>query len=165
MEAGLVSDTHGYFDPRLRDLLRGTTAIIHAGDVGGRDTLEQLSQIAPVQAVKGNVDPPELGLPLTRVLHWEELRIEVVHILPATPAQVERWSRGGRLSPAEAGRRDRFLACFDPLTRAVIFGHTHQPCLLDLEGRLFINPGSAGKKRFSLPRCCAVITIAGGRVQ
>ncbi|MGH9447212.1 MAG: metallophosphoesterase family protein, partial [Terriglobia bacterium] len=49
--------------------------------------------------------------------------------------------------------------------RAVIFGHTHQPCLLDLEGRLFINPGSAGKKRFSLPRCCAVITIAGGRVQ
>jgi uncharacterized protein len=165
MKAGLVSDTHGYFDPRLRNLLSGVSLIVHAGDVGDEGTLEQLSLIAPVQAVKGNVDPPELALPLTRTLEWEGLRIEVAHMLPVAQAQVNRWSRGQAVSQPETVRRDRFLKCFHPLTRVVIFGHTHQPCLLELEGKLFVNPGSAGKKRFSLPRCCATMTRSPGRVE
>jgi uncharacterized protein len=162
MKVGLVSDTHGYFDPNLRNLLDGVEAIIHAGDVGGGDALELLSLIAPVEAVKGNVDLPDSGLPHFRIVQWESLGIEVVHILPAAQVQVKRWSDMKTSSQTEAGRRDRFLQCFQPSTRAVIFGHTHEPCLLELEGKLFINPGSAGKKRFSLPRCCAIMTLSPG---
>ena len=164
MKIGVLSDTHGYYDPRLVKLLQGVDAIIHAGDAGSRSVLEELSLIAHVEAVRGNVDSPDLGLPLTRILHWEEVQIEVLHILPVSQAQLEQWSARPARSHAESQRRDRFLKSFDPATQMVVFGHSHQPCLRILEPRLFVNPGSAGKQRFSLPRCCAVMNVSAGRV-
>jgi uncharacterized protein len=165
MTIGLVSDTHGYYDPRLGDLLRGVNSIIHAGDVGSRGVLDDLALIAPVEAVRGNVDSPELGLPVGRVLEWAGVRLEILHILPASQAELERWSSHAPRSSTESRKRDRFVRGFHPATRVVIFGHTHQPCLAILDGRLFVNPGSAGRKRFSLPPCFAVMSLGAARVE
>jgi putative phosphoesterase len=164
MKIGVVSDTHGYYDPRLAELLREAETIIHAGDVGSQDVLEALSLIAPVEAVQGNVDSPDLRLPLTRVLLWEAVQVELLHILPVSQAQLERWPDGLRGFRSEGSGRARFLRSFHPATRVIVFGHSHQPCLRILEARLFLNPGSAGKKRFSLPRCCAVMNVSVGCV-
>jgi uncharacterized protein len=165
MKIGLVSDTHGYNDPRLRDLLRSVNSIIHAGDVGSQEVLDELALIAPVEAVRGNVDSPELGLPVRRVLEWEGVRLEILHMLPASQVELERWSSHAPRSSTETRRRDRFVRGFHAAARVVIFGHTHQPCLAILDGRLFVNPGSAGRKRFSLPRCCAVMSLAAAGVE
>jgi uncharacterized protein len=159
MKIGVVSDTHGHYDPRLPELLQRVDSIIHAGDVGSQEVLDQLSLIAPVAAVRGNVDSPDLRLPLKRVFQWEGVQVEILHILPAPQAQLEEWSRFPPRSETECRQRDRFLKTFQPATRLIVFGHSHQPCLVSLGNRLFLNPGSAGKKRFSLPRCCAVVNI------
>jgi uncharacterized protein len=164
MTIGVVSDTHGYYDPRLSELLQGVDSVIHAGDVGSQDVLEELSLIAPTAAVRGNVDSNDLRLPLKRVFQWEGVQVELLHVLPAPQAQLEGWFRPSR-SETETAQRDRFLKGFEPATRLIVFGHSHQPCLVSLENRLFVNPGSAGKKRFSLPRCCALINLAHRRAE
>jgi uncharacterized protein len=161
MRIGVVSDTHSYYDPRLTEQLQGVDLIIHAGDVGSQEVLEQLSLIAPTAAVRGNVDSPELRLPLRSIFQWEGVQLEVLHVLPAPQAQLEEWSGRPPRSEAEHNQQDRFLKSFEPATRVIVFGHSHQPCLLALDNRLFVNPGSAGKKRFALPRCFAVIDLAG----
>ncbi|MGH9357622.1 MAG: metallophosphoesterase family protein [Terriglobia bacterium] len=162
MKIGIVSDTHGYFDSRLTSLLAGVDRILHAGDVGSRPVLDELESIAPAHAVRGNVDPPELGLPPRRVMALDGLQVEMLHILPAPQTQVEAWTMVNySADKAGAGSRERFLRNFDPATRVVIFGHTHQPALFEIKRTLFVNPGSAGKKRFSLPRCCALMQISG----
>ncbi|MGH9327347.1 MAG: metallophosphoesterase family protein [Terriglobia bacterium] len=160
MKVGLVSDTHSYLDPRLCELLDGVGKILHAGDVGSQRVLDHLSLVAPTAAVKGNVDSPDLNLPLSLTLQVEGVQVEIRHILPALPSQLESWSRAKLLQKADLVERDRFLECFQPSTRVVLFGHSHEPCLVCLTNRLFVNPGSAGKKRFALPRCCGVMEIA-----
>jgi uncharacterized protein len=165
MKIGLISDTHGYFDPRLSDCFRGVDSIIHAGDVGSQAVLDELSLIAPVEVVRGNVDSPTLRLPVARVIEWEGVRLEILHILPASQAELERWSGHPTISGPEIRKRNSFVQGFHPATRVVIFGHTHEPCLASVEGRLFVNPGSAGKKRFSLPRCYALMGLAAARVE
>ncbi|HLY61593.1 MAG TPA: metallophosphoesterase family protein [Terriglobia bacterium] len=159
MRIGVVSDTHGYFDPRLPEVLAGVETILHAGDVDSPDILEELGQIAPVHAVRGNVDGNELGLPLTRTLHFEGVHIEMQHILPAQPSELNAWSDKACAGKPIPKQRGIFLATFDPATKVVIFGHSHQPCLLTISEKLFFNPGSAGKRRFSLPRCCGLLEI------
>lgn len=165
MKVGVLSDTHGYYDPRLGELFKRVDAIIHAGDVGSQQVLDELAAIAPVEAVEGNVDSPGLRLPLTRILRWEGVQIEVLHILPVSEAQLAKWPVPPEDSGAAKARQDRFVTTFHPATRVVVFGHSHQPFLRNLDGRLFVNPGSAGKKRFSLPRCCASMTLRRGQVQ
>ncbi len=160
MKVGLVSDTHGWFDPRLCNKLAGVDRIVHAGDVGSLDVLDELSLIAPVVAVKGNIDPESLGLPLSMKFCCGGIQIEVLHALPEPQAWLEGVARRVRVSDSDRIRRDRFLSSFHPSTRVVVFGHTHQPCLARLGNKLFINPGSAGKKRFRLPRCCAMMTLS-----
>jgi uncharacterized protein len=164
VKIGVVSDTHGYYDACLAELLSGVNTIIHAGDVGSKDVLEELSLIAPVHAVRGNVDLPDPLLPLTQVLQWEGVQVEVMHVLPVSYSQLEQWSCGFTRSGAELRRRERFLKAFDAATRVIVFGHSHQPCARILDGRLFVNPGSAGKKRFSLPRSCGVMDLSTRRV-
>src|SRR5579875_3694795 len=149
MKIGLISDTHGYFDPRIAELLAGADVILHAGDVGTMNVLDELALIAPVRAVKGNIDSDALG----------GMHFEMQHILPTSQSQIEKWSGSKQLSEAETRSQRRFLACFEPSTQVVIFGHSHQPCLAQLGEKLFVNPGSAGKKRFGLPRCCGEISI------
>jgi putative phosphoesterase len=159
MKIGVVSDTHGYFDPRLTDLLAGVDAILHTGDVGSGQVLDELGRIAKVHAVRGNTDPEELNLAPSLTLQFEGVQVEVRHQLPVPQAELEAWSDGALLGKMQPERREAFLTSFDEATRVVVFGHSHQPCLLTLGHRLFFNPGSAGKQRFSLPRCLGMLEV------
>lgn len=164
MKIGVVSDTHGYFDPYLKEVLRGVDLILHAGDVGSPEVLDKLGRIAKVHAIRGNVDPPELGLPLSAKLYFEPAQIEMVHILPVPQSELEDWETLGLPEGKPPRRSEAFLKSFDESTGVVIFGHTHQPCLVALGERLFFNPGSAGKKRFDLPRCCGILKVLSDRL-
>jgi putative phosphoesterase len=165
MKIGLLSDTHGYYDPQLHDVFGGVNAIIHAGDIGSKEVLDELSLIAPVEAVRGNIDSEDSRRPLVRLLDWEGVRLEILHILAAPQTELERWSRHSARGGAEGRKRERFLQGFRPTTRVIIFGHSHDPCVATLDGRLFVNPGSAGKKRFSLPRSCALMELTATDVE
>ena len=138
--------------------------ILHGGDVGSLAVLDGLRQIATVHAVQGNVDSPALGLPPSFTRRFDGVQIELRHILPVIQSQLEEWARDSAPSKARAARRDVFLKSFDPTTRVVIFGHSHEPCLVVIGGKLFFNPGSAGKKRFSLPRCCGLLEVSIGGI-
>ena len=137
---GVISDTHGLLRPQALDALRGSDLIIHAGDVGSPEILEPLRALAPTHAVRGNVDkgPWADRLPMTEIVDVGGLRIYVLHII----ADLD-------LDPPTAG------------FAAVIYGHSHQPSIETRDGVLYLNPGSAGPRRFSLPISLARITIAG----
>lgn len=159
MIIGVVSDTHGYCDPRLPEVLVGADAILHAGDVGAENVLDELGRIAKVHAVRGNMDPAQLKLPPSLTVSFEGVQIEVRHQLAVPQGELEAWSDGALLGKMQPERRDSFLQALDPATRVLIFGHSHQPCLLTLGHRLFFNPGSAGQQRFSLPRSCGILEV------
>ena len=159
MKIGLVSDTHGYFDPQLAEPLAGVDSILHAGDVGSRTVLDDLGRIADLRVVRGNVDSAELSLPPSLKVRFENVQIEMQHQLPIPQDELEQWEDGSELEKKNPGRLAQFLESFDPETRIVVFGHSHSPCLLTLGHKLFFNPGSSGKKRFSLPRCFGLMEI------
>jgi uncharacterized protein len=165
MKIGVVSDTHGYFDPRLPQLLHGVDVILHAGDVGTETVLDQLRAIAPVEAVMGNVDPAALGLAPTITRLFGKVEIHMLHELPRTQAVLRDWVQTAPLTGKAAEHCRRFLESLPETCRVVIFGHSHEPCALILGGKLFFNPGSAGKKRFSLPRCCGMLESSAQGVQ
>jgi putative phosphoesterase len=127
---GIISDTHGLLRAEALAALKGSQVIIHAGDVGDPAILDHLKTIAPVFAVRGNVDtdPWASSLPLTEVVQLDSASIYVLHNLK----QLD-------LNPAASG------------FHIVIAGHTHQPDSHWQDGVLYINPGSAGPRRFSLP--------------
>lgn len=165
MKIGVVSDTHAYFDPHLPSLLDGVEEILHAGDVGSAAVLDQFRALAPVHAVLGNVDSTELGIPPTLTKTFGGVQIYMLHELPKSPAQVRDWAMAEHLDGKAAEHCRRFLESLPQDCRVVIFGHSHEPCAVVLGGKLFLNPGSAGKKRFSLPRCCARLDISTEGVQ
>ena len=127
---GIISDTHGLLRPEALTALQGCDAIIHAGDVGNQAILDRLKSIAPVFAVRGNVDtePWASSHPLTAVVELQDVSIYVLHNLE----QLD-------LNPKTAG------------FHIVVSGHTHKPESHWRDGVLYINPGSAGPRRFSLP--------------
>ncbi|GEM_PF-720404 len=143
---GVVSDTHGYYDPLLDDLFAGAAGIVHAGDVGGPDILARLRALAPLTVVAGNTDVPVWGdtLPWEAEAEIAGLRIIVCHI-------------GASLM----GRHDPVAEGFD----LVISGHTHKAAEEWRAGTLFLNPGSAGRGRFGQPRTLALVDVVGGRPQ
>mgnify|MGYP001557801344 CR=1 FL=1 len=159
MKLGVISDTHEYFDPRLPEMMAGVDAILHAGDLGSREVLDALGGIAKVHAVRGNIDPAGLKLPPSFKMTFENVQVAVQHQLPVPQSELEAWADGEMLGKMHPERRDEFLASFEETTRVVIFGHSHQPCLVKLGNRLFFNPGSAGQQRFSLPRCFGLLEI------
>lgn len=159
MKIGVVSDTHAFFDPRLTELLAGVDAILHAGDVGSQEVLDELKGIAKVHAVRGNIDPAKLKLPPSLTLKFEGVQVEIRHQLPVPQAELEAWSDGTVLGKTHPERRDVFLKAFSDKSRVLIFGHSHNPCLLTMGHKLFFNPGSAGQQRFSLPRCVGLLEI------
>ena len=165
MKIGVVSDTHGYFDPHLPQLLQDVDEILHAGDVGSEAVLDQLRGIAPVQAVRGNIDSVALGLEPAITHRFGGATIHVLHELPKSQSALRDWAQAGSLEGKAAGHCRRFVESFPTECDVVIFGHSHEPCAIALGGKLFLNPGSAGKKRFSLPRCCSILEIAKGRLQ
>ena len=160
MKIGVVSDTHGYFDPHLPQLLHGVDEILHAGDVGSEAVLDQLRAIAPVQAVRGNIDLGGLGLAPTLTRRLGNVEIHMLHELPKPQSALRDWAQADPLEGKPAEHCHRFLESLPEECRVVIFGHSHEPCALILGGKLFFNPGSAGKKRFSLPRCCGLLEIS-----
>ena len=127
---GLISDTHGLLRPQALSALEGSDLIIHAGDVGAPQILETLKTLAPVFAVRGNVDtdPWALALPETEVVEMDRATLYVLHDVHALD-----------LNPAAAG------------FQIVVSGHSHKPSRTERGGVLFLNPGSAGPRRFDLP--------------
>ncbi|HEV2426026.1 MAG TPA: metallophosphoesterase family protein [Terriglobia bacterium] len=160
MTIGLVSDTHGYFESKLKEVFTGVETILHAGDVGDDSVLDELGEIAPVRAVRGNVDSTSSGLPLSLQVNLGGVDIHVVHILSAAQSNLETWAESAREAGPIPKPAERLVRTFDPPAEVVIFGHSHRPCLLSMGGILWINPGSAGRKRFSLPRTCAVLEVS-----
>jgi putative phosphoesterase len=138
---GVISDTHGLLRPEALDALRGSDLIIHAGDVGKPEILEPLRALAPTYVVRGNVDHGDWAerLPMSEIVHAGDLMLYVLHNI----ADLD-------LDPPTA----QFAA--------VIYGHSHQPAIETRDGVLYLNPGSAGPRRFSLPISLARITVAGG---
>jgi hypothetical protein len=140
----VISDTHGLLRPEAIEALRGSQHIVHAGDVGTPDVLVKLSEIAPVTAVRGNIDKDAWArvLPETEVLELGGISIYVLHDL----AQLD-------LKPAAAG------------FSAVISGHTHCPIQETRDGVLYFNPGSAGPRRFKLPIGVGRLVVKHGKVR
>ena len=147
---GVIADTHGLFDPAIVRHFQGVDHILHAGDIGGGSIISLLQAIAPVTAVSSNVDGyGQSGYPSERIIELAGRRIALRHIL----------YKGGKLT--NDGRM--FLEQEQP--DICIFGHTHQPKVEWFGKILLFNPGSAGPKRFKLPRGLGVLTIKGSRIE
>lgn len=136
---GLISDTHGLLREEALQALRGSELIIHAGDVGDPNILDALRKIAPVVAVRGNVDTAEWArsLPETAVAEAGQVHIYVLHDVHALD-----------LHPRAAG------------FHIVVSGHSHQPGQTERDGVMYLNPGSAGPRRFNLPITVARLDLA-----
>lgn len=143
MRIGVISDTHGLLRPQALAALEGSELILHAGDIGAPEVLTGLQAIAPVLAVRGNNDtaPWAEALPETRVVEAGGLRFYLLHDLKTLD-----------VDPLAAG--------FD----AVLSGHSHKPLAETHAGVLYLNPGSAGPRRFRLPITLARLRLAEGRI-
>jgi hypothetical protein len=140
MKIGVVSDTHGLYRPQIAKALAGVERILHLGDVGKPSVLQELAKIAPVTAVRGNVDTegPCAELPETDVVMLAERYVYMLHNLDSL-----------HLDPA-AGK-----------FAAVLFGHSHVPNFYTRRGVLYFNPGSCGPRRFNLPITVGLLTVSG----
>jgi hypothetical protein len=135
---GVISDTHGLVRPEALDALRGVDLLLHAGDIGHEDVLVALREIAPVEAIRGNVDRGSWArrYPLQKTVDLPGLRVHLVHDVQDLDV--------------------------DPLKKEidlVVHGHSHKPRLLERDGVLWLNPGSAGPRRFSLPIALARVEL------
>ena len=140
---GLISDTHGLIRPEALEVLQGVDLIIHAGDIGKREVIDALQDIAPVLAIKGNNDIGGWAhrFPETKLTKLGNTRLFVIHNVNE-------------------------LAC-DPVARryqVVVSGHSHKPSVSTRDGVLFVNPGSAGPRRFKLPIAVAKLFIEDNQV-
>jgi uncharacterized protein len=143
MIIGLISDTHGLLRPEAVELLRGSEHIIHAGDIGALEIVGELEKIAPVTAIRGNVDtqPWARRFAETEVVELGGVFLYVIHDANALD-----------LNPKTAG------------FAAVISGHSHKPLQQVKDGVLYFNPGSAGPRRFKLPISVGRLVIVDGKV-
>ena len=141
MKIGVISDTHGYLDPRVEKIFAGVNHILHAGDIGFASIILELQFIAPVTAVLGNTDG-DPGFRLTEVVALAEKKFLVHHI-------VNPWARSETL--------DKSIVKEQP--DVVVFGHTHKPLAETVDGILFLNPGYAGKPRFGADRSVAILHL------
>jgi uncharacterized protein len=141
MKIGVVSDTHGLLRPEVMPALRGVEHILHLGDVGDFDIVKSLEQVAPVTAIRGNVDRTgKCGkLPETEVVFFESQYLYMLHDVQTI-----------HLDPVAA----KFSA--------VLYGHSHKPDIRRHKGVLYFNPGSCGPRRFGLPVSIGILTLAKG---
>jgi putative phosphoesterase len=141
---GLISDTHGLLRPEALAFLAGCDRIVHAGDICDRSVLERLETIAPVVVVRGNNDVGAWAdaLPVTRTIDVDDVKIHVIHDI----ADLAR-------HPAPDG------------VDLIVHGHSHKPAIVERNGVVHINPGSAGPRRFSLPISIGELRIDGRRVE
>ena len=138
---GVISDTHGLLRPEAVEALKGSELILHAGDVGGPEVLEALRRVAPVVAVRGNNDRGAWAeaLPAYEAVEVGRTFVYVLHDLKEMD-----------IAPAAAG------------FRVVVSGHSHKPLAEERRGVLYLNPGSAGPRRFKLPVTVARLKLDGG---
>jgi putative phosphoesterase len=143
MRVGLISDTHGLLRPEALDFLAGSDHIVHGGDIGGPEILERLAAIAPLTVVRGNNDtaPWARPIPATARVDVGSVALYAIHDLK----QLD-------IDPRAAG------------IRVVVSGHSHKPACSERDGVLYVNPGSAGRRRFSLPIAAAELVIDGDAV-
>lgn len=140
---GLISDTHGLVRPAVFEVLSGVELILHAGDVG-EGVLEELGAIAPIEAVFGNTDDP--GDP--------RLRAAIDRTIGGVRIHVSHGHELGSPTP------ERLLAKYE--ADVIVYGHTHQQTLVEQDGRIVVNPGAAGPRRFKLQPSVGRLTIANG---
>jgi putative phosphoesterase len=142
MRVGVVSDTHNLLRPRVLERLDGCERILHAGDVGGLEILEQLRRVAPVAAIRGNTDTGATAAELPETLAGElgGLPFRMIH----------RREDAGRTWPSRL--------------RLLVFGHSHRPELEWQGPCLLLNPGACGQRRFHLPLTLAILTVADNRI-
>lgn len=140
---GVISDTHGLLRPEVKTEFADVDCIIHAGDIGGKQILQELQEIAPVIAVRGNTDNPCTYPELDSfgILETDDFKVYILHNLDHLD-----------LDPKISG------------FRLVIYGHSHKPQTFYKNTVLYLNPGSAGPKRFRLPACIAVLKVNNGRI-
>lgn len=146
MLIGLVSDTHGLVRPELHTALAGVELILHAGDVGGDDVLDELGLIAPVLAVYGNTDMP--GDP--------RLAAAIDQTFDDVSMHVSHGHEVGSPTP------EKLLARYP--AQVIVYGHTHRQLVSHADGRLVVNPGAAGARRFKLEPSVALLRLEGDRV-
>lgn len=141
---GIISDTHGLLRPEALAILQGCERIIHAGDVGKLEVLQRLNGLAPITAVRGNNDKGEWAedLPVSASITVGQVAMYLIHDLAELPSY-----------PASAG------------VRVVISGHSHKPSIQESDGVLYLNPGSAGPRRFKLPVTVAELIINNAKVE
>jgi putative phosphoesterase len=143
MRVGLISDTHGLLRPEALDFLAGADHIVHGGDIGDPEILERLAAVAPLTVVRGNNDtaPWARAIPETARVDFGPVALYAIHDLKELD-----------IDPRAAG------------IRVVVSGHSHRPACRESGGVLYVNPGSAGRRRFSLPIAAAELTIEGDAV-
>lgn len=141
---GVIADTHGFVDPRIHGIFAGVGHILHAGDVGTDSVIAELEQIAPVTAVIGNTDNA-ITLPQTAVVDLYGFRFVLHHIVDLHHPTPELAYSIEEAQP-----------------HIIVFGHTHKPFADWIEGRLYLNPGSAGKRRWDTERSVAVLHLGDG---
>ena len=143
MKVGVIADTHGLLRPEVLPVFAGVEHILHAGDVGAPAVLDALRAIAPLTAIRGNVDRSGLcaALPAEEFVTLDGMNVYMLH-------DVQTLS----LDPSAAG------------VRVVVFGHSHKPLLEERRGVLFFNPGAAGPRRFALPVMVGMLSIENGAV-
>jgi putative phosphoesterase len=146
MLIGLVSDTHGLVRPELHTVLAGVELILHAGDVGGDEVLDELKLIAPVLAVYGNTDMP--GDPRLAAAIDQTFDDVSVHV-----------SHGHEVGTPTS---EKLLARYP--AQVIVYGHTHRQLVSHAEGRLVVNPGAAGARRFKLQPSVGLLRLEGDRV-
>ncbi|MCQ8118018.1 metallophosphoesterase family protein [Methylomonas rosea] len=141
---GIISDTHGLLRPEALAILQGCDWIIHAGDIGKQEVLQQLTALAPITAVRGNNDKGAWAeeLPVSASITVGQVAIYLVHDLTEL-----------FIDPVAAG------------IRVVISGHSHKPSIQERDGVLYLNPGSAGPRRFKLPIAVAELVIRDTAVE
>jgi putative phosphoesterase len=133
---GVISDTHGLVRPEAKAVLAACDVLVHAGDIGKPEVLDELRSVAPLTAIRGNVDKWATEMPDSAVVEIEGRRLYVLHNLKELDGD-----------PAAEG------------LDAVISGHSHKPNIAEKNGVLYLNPGSAGPRRFSLPIAVAILKV------
>ena len=142
MKIGVLSDTHGFLDPRVEKIFAGVNHILHAGDIGYASIILELEFIAPVTAVLGNCDDSQIGYRLTETVELARQKFLIHHIINPRALSETAGQRIAKEQPA-----------------AVVFGHTHKPFAETVEGIFFFNPGYAGKPKLGAERSVAILHL------
>ena len=151
MLLGVISDTHGYLNPQVPELLRGVEHILHAGDIGDNGIIDELSSIAPVTAVRGNNDRTGRAS-----FFPEKITLELAGLLILLTHQV---------NVPKVVSDPRIVPYLDASVDVVVFGHSHIALQRRLGPVLFFNPGAAGKRRFKLVPSIGILSLGEGEVQ